>query len=144
MNDTHLFNLAREESFQSDYTSNCSSARIGCVVSYKGTVLAKGHNSNKTHPAQAKFNKWRYDDSQERRYLPSKVHAEQQALAKIRFLDIDFSKVVIYVYREMKNGHLAMSRPCPACRARLWSMGIRKIKYTTDNGYASEELIQPN
>ena len=41
MSDSHLFKIARECSLKSDYTSNCSSARVGCVVTYKGTILAK-------------------------------------------------------------------------------------------------------
>ena len=141
MNDSHLFKIAREESFKSDYTSNCSSARIGCVVTYKGAILAKSHNTNKTHPSQKKYNKWRYDDSQEGRYLPEKCHAECRCLSKIRFLDIDFSKVIVYTYRETRNGHLAPSRPCAACAACMREMGISTVKYTTERGYATEEMI---
>lgn len=138
--DSHLFKIARECSLMSDYTSNCSSARIGCVISYKGSILAKGYNSNKTHTTQAKYNVWRYKDKSNN-YLPQKIHAELAALVKIQYLDIDFSKVRIYIYRETRNGELAMARPCPACLARIKELGIKYISYTTDSGYASERLI---
>lgn len=138
--DSHLFKIARECSLMSDYTSNCSSARIGCVISYKGSILAKGYNSNKTHTTQAKYNVWRYKDKSNN-YLPQKIHAELSALVKIQYLDIDFSKVRIYIYRETRNGELAMARPCPACLARIKELGIKYISYTTDSGYASERLI---
>jgi hypothetical protein len=62
MNDAHLFKIARKCSLHSDYESNCSSARVGCIVTYKGAILAKSYNSNKTHTEQAKFNKWRYNE----------------------------------------------------------------------------------
>ena len=138
--DAHLFKLARECSLKSDYTSNCSSAKIGCVISYKRTILAKGCNSNKTHTTQAKYNKWRYKDKSNN-YLPEKAHAEMRALQKIQYLDIDFSKVRVYIYRETRDGKLAMARPCPACLARIKEMGIKHILYTTDCGYASEVLV---
>lgn len=138
--DAHLFKIARDCSLMSDYTSNCSSARIGCVISYKGSILAKGYNSNKTHTTQAKYNIWRYKDKSNN-YLPEKVHAEIAALVKIQYLDIDFSKVRIYIYRETRNGKLAMARPCPACLTRIKELGIKHISYTTDSGYASERLV---
>ena len=44
------------------------------------------------------------------------------------------------MYREHKDGTLAMARPCSRCLAVIKSLGIRKIKYTTEDGYASETL----
>lgn len=139
MNDNHLFKMARECSLKADY-SGCGKARIGCVVVYKNTVLAKGWNSNKTHTDQAKFNIWRYKNNGNK-YLPQKMHSEVAALSKIKYLDIDFSKVHVYVYRELKDGHIAMARPCEACIAAIKSLGIKNIHYTTADGYAAEKLI---
>lgn len=141
MNDAHLFNLARECSFKSDYKSNCSSARVGCVIMYKGTILAKGYNSDKTHTTQAKYNKWRYREERNMKYLPSKIHAELMCLSKIKYLDIDFSKVHIYTYRETKKGCIAMARPCPSCLAMIKELGIKYIHYSTDCGYAKETIV---
>lgn len=61
-------------------------------------------------------------------------------LAKIRNLDVNFNEVEIYVYRELKSGERAMARPCAACLAALMDLGIRKICYTTENGYCEERL----
>lgn len=140
MNDAHLFKIARKCSLHSDYESNCSSARVGCIVTYKGAILAKSYNSNKTHTEQAKFNKWRYNEDAAKKYLPSKVHAEINCLSRIKYLDIDFSKVHIYTYRETKEGNLAISRPCPSCMAMIKELGIRYIHYTTNDGYCAEKL----
>lgn len=140
MNDSHLFKIARECSLNSDYTSGCSSARVGCVVVYKGAILAKSYNSNKTHTTQAKFNKWRYNEDVSKKYLPCKLHAEINCLVRIKYLDIDFSKVHIYTYRETKNGHLAISKPCPSCLAMIKSLGIKNLHYTTEDGECYEKL----
>ena len=139
-NDSHLFKLARECSFKSDY-SGCGRARIGCVISYKGTVLAKGFNSDRTHTSQAKYNKWLYNDNSNR-YLPCKIHSEVMALQKVKYLDIDFSKVHVYVYRELRNGQIAMARPCQACLAAIKQMGIKYIHYSTDSGFAAERIVK--
>lgn len=135
----NFFKHARKCSLEADYTGG-SQARIGCVITYHGTILAKGHNSDTTHSLQERFNHHRYKDVGAR-YLPSKVHAEISALSKIRYLDIDFSKVEIYTYRELRNGKIAKSRPCEACMAAIKKMGIKKICYTTEDGYAKETLI---
>lgn len=137
MSDDHLFRLAREASFDADYTGS-NAVRIGCVVVYKGSVLARGHNSDKTHTAQKQYNKWRFKNSGNT-YLPSKCHAEICALSKIKYLDIDFSKVHIYVYREFANGSPANSRPCPSCQAALHNMKIIHWHYTTNGGYVYEK-----
>lgn len=137
MSDEHLFRMARAVSFQSDY---CGSARIGCIAVYKGSVLAKGFNSDKTHTIQSRYNVMRYKDIGNR-YLPSKIHGELAVLQKIKYLDIDFSRVHIYVYRELKNGTMAMARPCPACMAAIKQLGIKHIHYTTECGFAAERII---
>ena len=134
--DSHLFKLAREVSLDASY---CGSARIGCIVVYRGTVLAKGYNSDKTHTAQAKFNVYRFKNCGNK-YLPSKVHAELAALAKIKYLDIDFSKVTLFIYREFSTGNPAPARCCPSCLAAIRKLGIKTIVYTTDEGYAIEYL----
>lgn len=136
---THLFKLARECSFKSDY-SGASAVRIGTVIVYKGSVLAKGWNCDKTHSIQEKYCHKRYTPSKTH-YFPSKSHAETHALMKIRYLDIDFSKVEIYNYRELKDGSLANSRPCAACMEIIKRYGIKNIYYTTPDGYVHEELV---
>lgn len=131
------FKPARQEMFLSDYSG---AARVGCAVYYKGSLLAKAHNSDKTSLLQERYNRYRYKDCGTR-YLPAKNHAELAALKKIRYLDIDFSRVEVYIYRELKNGSLAMTRPCESCMAFLKKMGIKVIHYTTDDGFATEKLI---
>lgn len=138
MNHLHMFEAAKVASCNADYTG-ANSVKIGCVIVYKGTILAKGCNSDKTHPMQDLYNKYRFKNNGGK-YLPSKVHSEVNALNKIKYLDIDFSKVHLFVYRELKDGQRAMARPCPACMKAIKSFGIRNIWYTTADGYAHEVL----
>lgn len=138
MNDAHLFKAARDCSKNADYTGG-GKAKIGCIAVYKGTILAKGWNTDKTHSMQEQYNKWRYKDYKNK-YLPAKLHSEISVLNKIKYLDIDFSKVHIYIYREYQNGNLALSRCCPSCLAALKAHNIKHIHYTTTDGYCHEEL----
>ena len=128
------FKKAKEEMMRADYSGP---ARIGCAVYYKGALIAKGHNSNKTCPLQKKYNKYRYENCN----TPDKTHAELMALKKIRWLDIDFSLVEVYTYRELKNGKPSMSRPCESCIEFIKQLGIKRICYTTPDGFAEERLI---
>lgn len=139
MNDSHMFDAARATSLNANYTGG-NGVKLGCVIAYKGSILAKGCNSDKTHPMQEHYNQYRFKNTGHK-YLPAKCHAEMRALAKIKYLDIDFSDAQIYVYRELKNGKRAMARPCPACMNALKNKGIVKIYYTTDAGYAYERLV---
>lgn len=139
MNDSHLFAASRECMKHADYTGG-SNARIGCIVVYKGSILAKGYNTNRTHTYQARFNKIRYKENGNN-YLPEKMHAEISVLQRIKYLDIDFSRVHLYIYRELKNGHIALAKPCPACMAAIKQMGIKHIHYTSYDGFVYEKLV---
>lgn len=133
-----FFKEAEKESYLSDY----SGQNLGAVAVYADKViLAKGHNTEKTHTSQQRFNVYRIKDKSNILEKPAKVHAELAIYNKIKFLDIDFSRVSVYIYRRMKKGGIGMARCCPACMAALKSLGIKKICYTTEDGYAEEKII---
>lgn len=138
----HFFDLARIESYKATY-SGYSAVKIGCVAVYKNGVIAKGYNSNKTSTTQYLYNKYRYNTNG-KKYFPSLNHAETEVYRKIRYLDIDFSKVNIYLYRETKNKKVAMSRPCLSCFKMLQNLGIKNIYYTTNLGFAHEIIGEIN
>ncbi len=132
-----FFKEAKKESFLSDYDGQ----HLGAVAVYGDKIiLAKAHNSNKTNTTQYFYNRYRIEQKSNIMSKPPRSHAEVNLLRKIRFLDIDFSRVSVYIYRELKNGELGMARCCPACMAALKSLGIKKICYTTDDGYAEERI----
>lgn len=71
-----------------------------------------------------------------------KLHAEISCINQIKHLHINFSNVKLYIYRIRKEKDMphGMSRPCPSCMAAIKDIGIRHIYYTTDLGYAYEQI----
>lgn len=126
------FDKARQVATVSDFYK----IHIGCVAVYKGNIIGIGCNCNKTHPVQKRYNRYR---KQSNSMLP-KLHAEINCINQIRNLDINFSKVHLYIYRIRRDQPFGMSRPCPSCMAAIKDLGIRNIYYTTNDGYAYERL----
>lgn len=69
-----------------------------------------------------------------------KLHAEINCLNSIRYLDINFSKVKLYIYRIRNDQPFGLSRPCPSCMAAIKDLGIKDLYYTTNDGYAHERI----
>jgi deoxycytidylate deaminase len=132
MTKTKSYNFARQASKNSDF----GKYHIGAVAIYHGKVLALGWNSCKTSSLQAKYNKERGFDGYA---FSPKIHAEMMVINKIRYLDIDFSKVRIFVWRGRSAPQL--SKPCAACEKALRDLGIIKVFYTGNNSYISETYI---
>ena len=130
--DTKYFMKARQVALISDYPK----IHVGCVAVYKGQVIGIGCNSNKTHPIQKYYNRYR---EQSDSLLP-KLHAEINCINQIKNLDINFSKVRLYIYRLYNEQPYRTTRPCPSCMAAIKDLGIKNIYYTTADGYVQEYL----
>lgn len=130
--DYRYFDKARQVAAISDYQKY----HIGCVAVYQGQVIGLGFNCNKTHPTQKFYNK--YGNPSES-MLP-KLHAEISCLNQLKGLNINFSKVKLYIYRIRKDQHFGLARPCPSCMAAIKDLGVREIYYTTNDGYSYERL----
>lgn len=126
------FNKAASVAEASDYKK----VHVGCVAVYHNVIIGVGCNSNKTHPKQKYYNRFRNLDYRE---MPEhKLHAEIMCLNSIARLDVDFNKVHLYIYRKRKDKPYGITRPCPACMKAIKDIGIKHIHYTTDSGYAYE------
>ena len=130
--DYKYFLKARQVATISDYYKT----HIGCVAVYQGQVIGLGCNTNKTHPVQKFYNRYREPSDT---MLP-KLHAEISCINQIKHLNINFSKVKLYIYRIRKDQPYGMARPCPSCMAAIRDLGIRDIFYTTKEGYSYERL----
>ena len=53
--DMHYFDKASQVAEISDFAK----INIGCVAVYQGTIIGVGFNTNKTHPMQKKYNRYR-------------------------------------------------------------------------------------
>ena len=129
--DYRYFDKARKVANISDYNR----IHIGCVAVYQGQVIGLGCNSNKTHPIQKKYNRYRNGED----FIP-KLHAEISCLNQIKHLNINFSKVKLYIYRIRKDQPFGLSRPCPSCMAAIKDLGIKNIYYSTNDGFVHEKL----
>lgn len=130
--DYKYFDKARQAAIVSDYYK----IHIGCVAVYQGNIISIGCNCNKTHPIQKKYNQYRKPSD----FMLPKLHAEINCINSIKHLDINFSKVKLYIYRIRKDQPFGLSRPCPSCMAAIKDLGIRDVYYTTNDGYAHERI----
>ena len=130
--DYRFFNKARQVASISDYPK----IHVGCIAVYQGQVISIGCNSNKTHPTQKFYNRYREESDN---MLP-KLHAEINCLNQLKHLNINFAKVKLYIYRIGNDREFRMARPCPSCMAAIKDLGIRDIYYTTNDGYSYEHL----
>lgn len=127
------FRVAKAMSKFSDFPK----IQVGCCAVYKHKIISSGYNSMKTNPVQKRLNIYRFDEE-----TPATLHAEISCLLPlINRRDIDFRDVSLYIYREYKNGRLAISKPCLSCMALIRELGIRKIYYSGNDSYISEELL---
>jgi deoxycytidylate deaminase len=126
------FKAAKAMSEMSDHPQY----KVGAVVVMNHRIISSGHNSDsKTHPLQKKYNRYRFTDEGDH-----KQHAELAALLPLIRTRTDLSNAMIFTYREHKNERIAMSRPCPSCLGLIKDLGIKRIFYTTEDGYAYERL----
>ena len=114
--DYKYFDKAKRIAAISDYHK----IHIGCVAVYQGNVIGIACNTNKTHPTQKYYNRFREESD----VLMPKLHAEINCINQIKHLDINFSKVKLYIYRIRNDKPYGMSRPCPSCMAAIKDLGI--------------------
>lgn len=139
--DKRMFAAARKIAKTSDFKN----FHTGCVIVYKKRIIGIGANSDKTHPMQAQYNKFRHFNKT-KNGIKHSVHAEIAAINSISYVmgrDIDWTKVKLYIYR-ICPGHESgqgLSKSCPACQAAIQDLGIKHVYYTTDDGFAYEEFL---
>ena len=129
-----FLNIARSTAISSQYDRY----RLGAVITLKGKVIARGFNAAKSHPTQKKFNRNREDFEDVPNHF---LHAEISALNKLK--GVDLSKAEMFVYHVGPSNNQKMARPCAGCMEAIKSSGIKKIHYSTPDGFAQEYLNKP-
>ena len=129
-------NIAKEMS----QLSNFSRARVGAVVTSGKRILSASCNSTKTRPLQFYYNKYR--NFEDYKNSNSCEHAEISALSPLIGKEIEWDKVSIYTYRELKNGKRGCSKPCEACSKLIKELGIKTVYYIDEDGdFIKERFI---
>ena len=130
----YYFNKAKQISRISTYDR----VRIGCIAVYRKNIIGIGYNQAKTNPMQIKYNKYR-KECNNLNSINNYLHAEMACLNQIKNLDIDFSKVTLFVYREDNKKNMRICKPCGACERAIRDLGIKVVYYTDTNKYVREE-----
>jgi deoxycytidylate deaminase len=126
-----FFNAAKAVSEFSDHKH-----KLGCVVVLGHRIVSSGHNSkSRCHALQARLDKEMFGCES---FGP--LHAEVDALLPLIKKRVDLSRASIYIYREHKDGTPALAHPCSRCMGLIKRCGIKKIHYTTNDGYAVENV----
>lgn len=99
--------------------------RHGALLVDGCRVIGVGINEMKTHP-KLFYLAWPY------------LHAEMKVLFS-EGLD-NVKGMVVYVARVRRDGIVGNSRPCEKCMGFLREGGIKRVVYTTGEGYESERI----
>lgn len=139
--DRKAFQIAKDIASHSDFKT----FHVGCVLVYRNHVIGAASNSTKTHPLQKRYNKKYRTFKKGKKPILDSLHAEIAALASVEYTvdqSVNWKDVKVYVYRICKGKKTGkgMARPCPSCLAALKDKGIRKIYYTTEEGFCMEVL----
>lgn len=88
----------------------------GSVIVYKNKIIAKGYNHH--------VNYYNHKHS---------MHAEIDAITKIKKIPIDFSMCDMYVVRVSNESDaiLKLSKPCKNCVKTILEFGIKRVYYST-------------
>lgn len=109
-------------------------ARLAAMLVYRNEILSVGYNKYKTHPFQKRFAKHE---------MALSLHAETDCLVSARknYSDEIISKSTMYVLR-LKRPHentdefvRGMAMPCKGCQRALTVFNIKKVYFTTDEGF---------
>lgn len=130
----YYFNKAKQISRISTYDR----VRIGCIAVYRKNIIGIGYNQAKTNPMQIKYSIYR-NECGNLNSINNYLHAEMACINQIKNLDIDFSKVKLFIYREDDAHNTRICKPCGACERAIRDLGIRTVYYTDTNKYIRED-----
>jgi len=126
---TNFLNKAYKAHKHSD---ECRYRHVAVIVK-GGSILSVGFNSMKPHPMAmlplGVLNKAEIVPNDTRT-----IHAEMDAIRKIKDKRL-LSSCELWVYSEMKNGTLRISKPCSLCQHYIQMYGIKTVHFSTESGW---------
>ena len=120
MKQTYFLSVAKRISERSTHHTH----KMGCVIARKGHILGVGFNTNKTHPKSP------------HRY--KSIHAEFMAALNAGY---EIKDATVYVFREHKNGHWSMAKPCQDCWKFLMECGVKDVVYSFEGSFMQVKLV---
>ena len=120
MRQDKFLKIAKEASSRSDHYKY----KMGCAIAKGNKILGVGCNSMKTHPKSPhKF---------------KSTHAEFMAAQNAGLWNLEGATV--YVFREQKDGKMAMAKPCPYCWRFLVDCGVKEVVYSFEGSFKKESM----
>jgi deoxycytidylate deaminase len=95
--------------------------RHGAVIIKDNTIISAGFNQYKSHPTLITQTKFPY------------LHAESHSMFKYGLDRLEGS--TLYVIRIRSQEHIGLSKPCFVCEYFIKEANIKKVFYTTNEGY---------
>lgn len=97
--------------------------RMAAIIFNKKRIIATGFNSRKTHPLAFRFSE---------SHLKICTHAEIQAIinALRHHKEEELIGMEIAIARVLKNGSVAVAKPCKNCQTALANYGIKSVHWT--------------
>lgn len=99
--------------------------KVVAILVNKKPVAIASNNSRKTSPLTNSFNP------------RNRLHAELRCLKKASPEKLEGS--TMYIWR-MKQYSFGNSRPCSMCMKYLKEAGVKQVVYSTNTGFAEEEI----
>jgi tRNA(Arg) A34 adenosine deaminase TadA len=109
-------------------------ARLAACITYKGKVVSFGLNRLKSHPFQLLYGK-----NKDSLFLHAEVDAIYRATKRLDTHEL--SKSTLYVARVKRASSVdagfvnGLARPCVGCARCIATFGLRKVVYTTEQGF---------
>jgi deoxycytidylate deaminase len=102
--------------------------RLGAVIFKKNAVLSSNHNysmrsAKNLHP---RFARWK-----------GSIHAEVAAILSAR---CDLSGASMFLLRINRKEELRMAMPCTQCMSYISFVGIKRVTYSTNDGFETINL----
>lgn len=119
MKQIRFLRLAKDASQKSDHHTH----KMGCVIAKSNKILGVGYNAMKTHPKSP--------------HAYKSIHAEFMAIVNAGY---DIKGSTVYVFRQQKDGTMAIAKPCSYCWEFLIECGAKEVIYSFEGSYKNERL----
>ena len=126
-----IMNVLRDVATQTDHDLR---TKLAAALVFKNEIISIGVNQLKSHPYQKRFSKHEHAIF---------LHAEIASIIKaLKNYDVDtISRCTLYVMRvKYIDGHNdtiidGLAKPCDGCLKAITNLGIKKVCYSTEEGY---------
>lgn len=108
---------------------------MGLAIQLALADMDKPHRRGKMHMAAVACSR-RTIAAQTNVQIPGERHYEGHAERRVLRHFSDNESAELYVARVTRDGHIALAKPCERCMKAIHTKNIKRIYYTTQDGYS--------